>query len=72
MAEEFTRTPGFDDIVFKNRNKEYGAYSIRKKYHRTLLMGFIIGIVVLAAAIIVPYFKASALQKVSSDRKNVR
>jgi len=69
MSVESKRAPDFDDIVFKNRNKEYGAYSIRKKYHRTLFMGFIIGIVVLATAIIVPYFKASALQKVAQQKE---
>jgi protein TonB len=62
MAKELTRIPGFDDIVFENRNKEYGAYSMRKKYNRTLLIGFIIGIIALAAAIITPYFRATALQ----------
>jgi periplasmic protein TonB len=25
-------TPGWDDIVFENRNQEYGAYAIRKRY----------------------------------------
>lgn len=69
MASEFTRAPGFDDIVFENRNKEYGAYSIRKKYHRTLLFGFIIGIVVLTAVIITPYFRASAQQRSAKQKE---
>jgi protein TonB len=69
MAAEVTRAPGFDDIVFKNRNKEYGAYSIRKKYHRTLLIGFIIGIVVLTAVIITPYFRASAQQRSARQKE---
>jgi protein TonB len=69
MAAEVTRAPGFDDIVFKNRNKEYGAYSIRKKYHRTLLIGFITGIVVLTAVIITPYFRASAQQKSAKQKE---
>ncbi len=69
MAVELTRAPGFDDIVFKNRNKEYGAYSIRKKYHRTLLIGFIIGIVVLTAVIITPYFRASAQQRSARQKE---
>jgi protein TonB len=69
MAKELTRIPGFDDIVFENRNKEYGAYSLRKKYHRTLLIGFIIGIIVLSAAIITPYFRASALQIKSREKE---
>ena len=69
MAKEINRVPGFDDIVFEHRNKEYGAYSIRKKYHRTLLIGFIIGIVVLAAVIITPYFRASAQQRSARQKE---
>ena len=69
MAAELTRAPGFDDIVFENRNKEYGAYSIRKKYHKTLLTGIIIGIVVLTAVIITPYFRASAQQKSAKQKE---
>lgn len=69
MTANSNRIPGFDEIVFENRNKEYGAYSIRKKYNRTLLLGFIIGIVVLSAAIIIPYFKASAMQKVAQQKE---
>ena len=38
MAKELTRIPGLIDIIFENRNKEYGAYDLRKKYHRTLLI----------------------------------
>jgi protein TonB len=69
MAKELTRIPGFDDIVFENRNKEYGAYNMRKRYHRTLLIGFIIGMIALAAAIITPYFRASALQIKSKEKE---
>jgi protein TonB len=69
MATDLNRIPGFDEIVFENRNKEYGAYNMRKKYHRALLIGFIIGIVVLCAAIITPYFRASAQQKISKQKE---
>jgi periplasmic protein TonB len=27
--------PGFDEIIFENRNKEYGAYDLRKRYLAT-------------------------------------
>jgi protein TonB len=69
MAKELIKIPGFDDIVFENRNKEYGAYSMRKKYNRTLLISFVIGIIALAAAIITPYFRATALQIKSRDKQ---
>lgn len=62
MAKEITRIPDFDDIVFENRNKEYGAYKLRKKYHRTALMALIVGIMVLCAAVITPYFRATTIQ----------
>ena len=69
MATDLNRIPDFDDIVFEKRNKEYGAYSMRKKYHRTLLIGFIIGIVALSAAIITPYFRATAMQIKSKQKE---
>ena len=51
--------PTFDDIVFENRNKEYGAYQLRKKYNRVVLISTLIGIFVLGTIIIVPYIRAS-------------
>lgn len=32
-----------DDIVFESRNKEYGAYLLRKKYPRHILLAFVAG-----------------------------
>jgi protein TonB len=62
MLKEVNRIPDFDEIVFKTRNKEYGAYSLRKRYNRILLLAFIIGMVVLFTAIITPYLRATVLQ----------
>jgi protein TonB len=31
-----------DEILFQNRNKIYGAYLLRKKYHKQLLLSFLI------------------------------
>jgi protein TonB len=33
-----------DDLVFENRNKEYGSYYLRKKYHRWLVIGFSVAV----------------------------
>lgn len=62
MANENRKAPAFDEIVFENRNKEYGAYWLRKKYNRNLLIGMIIGIIILGTAIIAPYINAKALE----------
>jgi protein TonB len=61
MAKVKVNAPAFDDIVFEARNKEYGAYSLRKKYNRTVLFALAIGIIILATAIITPYINAKAL-----------
>jgi periplasmic protein TonB len=32
MKRKKEKVPGFDEIIFENRNKVYGAYDLRKKY----------------------------------------
>lgn len=72
MAKEKVRIPDFDDIVFEKRNKGYGAYRLRKKYHRTLLLALIIGIMVLCATVITPYFRATTIQaKAQKEEREV-
>jgi protein TonB len=61
MAKEKITVPAFDDIVFEIRNKEYGAYRLRKKYNRNILIATSIGVVIIVTAIITPYLNAKAL-----------
>jgi TonB family C-terminal domain len=63
MAKEREVVPAWDDIVFEVRNKEYGAYSLRKKYSRNVLISLLIGILILGTAVITPYINAKALEK---------
>jgi len=62
MVKERIRAPVFDDIVFEHRNKEYGAYRLRKKYNRNVIIALFISVVIMAAAIIIPYLNAKALE----------
>ena len=62
MANEKINAPACDDIVFEVRNKEYGAYKLRKKYNRTVLIALSIGILILATAIITPFISAKAAE----------
>lgn len=63
MAKEREVVPAWDDIVFEVRNKEYGAYSLRKRYNRNVLISLLIGILILGTAVITPYINAKALEK---------
>jgi protein TonB len=62
MAKEKIYAPAFDDIVFEIRNKEYGAYRLRKKYSRNVFIATLLGIIIIATAIITPYLNAKALE----------
>lgn len=44
----------FLDVLFEDRNKEYGAYQLRKKYSRTLSLAFLFALGVFALAISIP------------------
>lgn len=63
MEKEIKINPSFDDIVFENRNREYGAYSIRKKYNRTVLWAMLVGVLILSSIIITPYVMASVSER---------
>jgi protein TonB len=72
MEKDAIKIPSFDDMIFKNRNKEYGAYSLRKKYYRTLLLAFISGIIILSIAVITPYIRAAGMDtKQNTEEKEV-
>ncbi len=62
MAKEKIKAPAFDDIVFESRNKEYGAYRLRKKYSRNVLIALLIGIIIIGTAVITPYLNAKAAE----------
>ncbi|MCX6255905.1 MAG: energy transducer TonB [Bacteroidia bacterium] len=62
MIKDSKRIPNFDDIVFEERNKEYGAYQLRKKYSLTVILSLLIGIIIIGTAIITPYLNAKALE----------
>jgi protein TonB len=63
MEKGFKKNPTFDDIVFEIRNKEYGAYILRKKYSGYVTLSILIGIIIISTAIITPYLNAKALEK---------
>ena len=62
MANEKINAPAFDDIVFEERNKEYGAYKLRKRYNRNVTIALLIGILIIATAVITPFISAKAAE----------
>ena len=48
----------FDDIVFMDRNKKYGAYLLRKKYPGTVVISLLTGVLIITTIIIIPFIRA--------------
>lgn len=71
MAKDNIKAPKFDDIVFANRNKEYGAYSLRKKYKPTVIVALLVGVIILASLIIGPYLNARATETKKRAERSV-
>ncbi len=47
--------PSFNDLVFENRNKEYGAYTIRKNYNAALMWSMLVSVFFISASVITPF-----------------
>ncbi len=60
---------GFDDIVFENRNKDYGAYQLRRKYHRVVFAGILLSSLIGITAVIVPFLLRPKEEKIVSGRR---
>lgn len=45
----------FDELVFEFRNKEYGAYILRRKYNKTIIISLIICIFISITIVTVPF-----------------
>ena len=41
MKKNKEKVPEFDDIIFRDRNKEYGAYDLRRRYNSTMSISLV-------------------------------
>jgi len=44
MKRKNEKAPGFDEIIFENRNKNYGAYDLRKRYNSATSLSILGGV----------------------------
>jgi periplasmic protein TonB len=57
MKRKNEKVPGFDEIIFENRNKNYGAYDLRKRYNSATSISILGGVAI--CALMVAVFSAS-------------
>lgn len=58
MTNEKQYVESLEEMVFKNRNKEYGSYQLRKKYKKYVLISLALGLFLLGAVIAYPLVKS--------------
>lgn len=54
------RTPDFDDIIFEKLNKEYGAYLLRKRYNRVVVISIILAVLFGSITVLIPFLSKPA------------
>jgi len=55
MFDNLRKALDFDDLLFQKRNREYGAYQLRKKYNSVVVAGILIATVAVSLAVILPF-----------------
>jgi protein TonB len=58
MKKNKEKVPEFDDIIFRDRNKEYGAYDLRKRYNSTMSISLVVGLSFSISLVLIPFFSA--------------
>jgi periplasmic protein TonB len=60
------RISDFDDLVFEHRNRDYGAYQLRKRYNRAVLTGTIAASLIAIVAVMIPFLARPSTEMVLS------
>ena len=74
MANENVYDPNLtlDEIVFENRNKEYGAYDLRHQYPRLLTKSFIVGTALFLIAALSPFIYLTIKRLTAPPKQEVK
>lgn len=55
MYDNLRNVLDFDDLLFESRNKDYGAYKLRKKYNSVVIAGILISTVLVTMVVVIPF-----------------
>jgi len=62
MKRNENEAPAFDDIIFRDRNKEYGAYDLRRRYGSTMSISIVAGLMFSVSLVLVPFFTSDHVE----------
>jgi protein TonB len=55
MFDNLRNVLDFDDLLFEKRNKDYGAYQLRKRYNSVVIVCILIASLIVSSAVILPF-----------------
>jgi len=55
MFDNLRNVLDFDDLLFENRNKDYGAYQLRKRYNSVVIICIFIASLFISSLVIIPF-----------------
>ena len=70
MYDNLRNTLDFDDLLFDTRNKEYGAFQLRKKYNSVVIAGIILASLIVSSLIILPFVFTSQNDRILRGGNN--
>ena len=54
----------FDDLLFETRNRDYGAYQLRKRYNSVIVAGILLACLLVSSAVVLPFIISPHSDKV--------
>lgn len=72
MKDNLKDISGFDELIFENRNKEYGAYLLRKKYNSIVIISLIAASLSGIAVVVVPFLNVLGKQHQAGSEIKMR
>jgi periplasmic protein TonB len=67
MKRNDHKVPGFDEIIFANRNKDYGAYDLRKRYKSAASLSILGGVTLCSLPLILTFVFSPEPVKAKTD-----
>jgi protein TonB len=55
MFDNLRKVIDFDDLLFETRNRDYGAYQLRKRYNSVVIAGIILASLLVSSAVLIPF-----------------
>ena len=72
MSNLFRNREDFDDLIFEHRNKDYGAYVLRRGYNLNVVISILIASLIVSAIVVIPYLQIINKKQNSGQQIKVR